>query len=520
MRSWWRPTTPPTPAPSAPPAPISPSSRRAAEDGFQPRAAAIEKALTPKTKAILLNTPNNPTGAVYSRAALEGIAELCRRRDLWLLSDEVYWTLGGGEHVSPRALDGMAERTLVINSLSKSHGMTGWRIGWLTGPAEFITLLISLNLVSTYGLNDFVSRAAIAALDNGYGVEKIAALYAGRRTVFLDAMRGMNNIIVRGSEGGMYVMLDIRADRARLREIRLGPARRREGGGDAGLELRRGGGRPHPRQPVPAGRRAEGRRQPHPPLRRDLWEQGRVSNDLPTKARAVIIGGGVSGCSVAYHLAKLGWTDIVLLERKQLTSGTTWHAAGLIGQLRGSQNMTRLAKYSADLYVKLEAETGVATGMRQVGSITRGADRGAQARDLPAGHRWRAPSTSTCARSRRPRSRRCIRISTRRTWSAPCTCRSTASATRPTSPWRWPRARASAARRSSKASRSPRFTRKDGRVTGVSWEKDGEQGTIEADIVVNCAGMWARELGRAERRQHPAARLRAFLSRHRSRSPA
>ncbi|QYZ71288.1 GcvT family protein [Neotabrizicola shimadae] len=91
---------------------------------------------------------------------------------------------------------------------------------------------------------------------------------------------------------------------------------------------------------------------------------------IPDRARAVVIGGGVSGCSVAYHLAKAGWTDVVLLERKQLTCGTTWHAAGLIGQLRGSQNMTRLAKYSADLYVKLEAETGVATGMRQVGSIS------------------------------------------------------------------------------------------------------------------------------------------------------
>ncbi len=91
---------------------------------------------------------------------------------------------------------------------------------------------------------------------------------------------------------------------------------------------------------------------------------------IPSQARAVIIGGGVSGCSVAYHLAKMGWTDIVLLERKQLTSGTTWHAAGLIGQLRGSANMTRLAKYSADLYVKLAAETGVETGMRQVGSIS------------------------------------------------------------------------------------------------------------------------------------------------------
>ena len=92
--------------------------------------------------------------------------------------------------------------------------------------------------------------------------------------------------------------------------------------------------------------------------------------NIPAQARAVIIGGGISGCSVAYHLAKAGWTDIVLLERKQLTCGTTWHAAGLIGQLRGSANMTRLAKYSADLYVKLEAETGVATGMRQVGSIS------------------------------------------------------------------------------------------------------------------------------------------------------
>ncbi len=92
--------------------------------------------------------------------------------------------------------------------------------------------------------------------------------------------------------------------------------------------------------------------------------------NLPDTARVVIIGGGVVGCSVAYHLARLGWTDVVLLERKQLTSGTTWHAAGLIAQLRATANMTRLAKYSQELYGKLEEETGVATGFKRVGSIT------------------------------------------------------------------------------------------------------------------------------------------------------
>ena len=90
--------------------------------------------------------------------------------------------------------------------------------------------------------------------------------------------------------------------------------------------------------------------------------------DLPSRARVVIVGGGVIGCSVAYHLGKLGWSDVVLLERKQLTSGTTWHAAGLIGQLRQSINMTKLARYTAELYRGLEAETGQATGYRQCGS--------------------------------------------------------------------------------------------------------------------------------------------------------
>ncbi len=90
----------------------------------------------------------------------------------------------------------------------------------------------------------------------------------------------------------------------------------------------------------------------------------------PAHARVVIVGGGVSGCSVAYHLVKQGWTDVVLLERKRLTSGTTWHAAGLVAQLRATAAMTRLAKYTQELYGALEAETGVATGFKRVGSIS------------------------------------------------------------------------------------------------------------------------------------------------------
>ncbi|MFV2093465.1 MAG: FAD-dependent oxidoreductase, partial [Hyphomicrobiales bacterium] len=85
---------------------------------------------------------------------------------------------------------------------------------------------------------------------------------------------------------------------------------------------------------------------------------------FPTQARVVIIGGGIIGCSVAYHLAQEGWADVVLLERAKLTSGSTFHAAGLVGQLRSNANVTRLLTHSVDLYARLEAETGLATGWK------------------------------------------------------------------------------------------------------------------------------------------------------------
>ena len=90
---------------------------------------------------------------------------------------------------------------------------------------------------------------------------------------------------------------------------------------------------------------------------------------LPSQAQIVIVGGGIVGCSVAYHLARLGRTDVLLLEQGQLTSGTTWHAAGLVGQMRPNRNMTQMSKYGIELYASLEAETGLATGWKQCGSV-------------------------------------------------------------------------------------------------------------------------------------------------------
>ncbi len=210
----------------------------------------------------------------------------------------------------------------------------------------------------------------------------------------------------------------------------------------------------------------------------------------PKHARAVIIGGGVIGCSVAYHLAKLGWSDVVLLERKQLTCGTTWHAAGLIGQLRATSNMTQLAKYSAELYATLEAETGVATGFRQNGSLSV-ALTAERLEELKRG----ASMAKTFGLE--------VEVLTPDDVKAKYPLLNLEGATGgvflpkdgQADPANIAHALAKGARQKGvqvfEQTKVTAITQKEGRVTGVETDK----GTIAAEYVVNCAGMWGREVG-------------------------
>tara|TARA_R110002094_G_scaffold206637_2_gene177219 strand:+ start:1128 stop:2297 length:1170 start_codon:yes stop_codon:yes gene_type:complete len=183
-----------------------------AEDAFQPRAADIAAAAG-GAKSLLINSPNNPTGVVYSRAALQGIAQVCMDHDLWLISDEVYDTqVWEGEHLSPRALPGMKDRTLVVGSMSKSHAMTGSRIGWVVGPQDIVEHMINLSTHTTYGVPGFVQDAALFALQQGAAFEEeIAAPFRRRREIAQRVLAGQNAVGLVLSAGAMYLMLDIRS---------------------------------------------------------------------------------------------------------------------------------------------------------------------------------------------------------------------------------------------------------------------------------------------------------------------
>ena len=217
---------------------------------------------------------------------------------------------------------------------------------------------------------------------------------------------------------------------------------------------------------------------------------------VPNKARAVIIGGGVIGCSVAYHLAKLGWKDVVLLERKQLTSGTTWHAAGLIAQLRATANMTKLAKYSQELYGNLEAETGVATGFKRCGSITVALTEERKEEIFRQAAMARAFGVDveeiSPAEVKAKYEHLNIEGVTGGVW-LPLDGQG--------DPANISLALAKGARQMGaqviERTKAMGVTRNGRRITSVQWENEqGDSGSIDCENVINCGGMWGHEVGR------------------------
>ncbi len=182
------------------------------DTAFQPTAEALTQA-TKGAASLLVNTPNNPTGVVYSAQTLQAIADACKENDLWLISDEVYDTqVWEGAHISPRSLPGMAERTLVVGSMSKSHAMTGSRVGWICGPADAIAQIINLSTHTTYGVAGYIQDAADFALNQGKAAEEeVSAPFRRRRALSMQALEGQNVVRAVPAQGAMYVMLDIRA---------------------------------------------------------------------------------------------------------------------------------------------------------------------------------------------------------------------------------------------------------------------------------------------------------------------
>ena len=182
------------------------------EAEFHPDLEALSAAVTPRTRALWINSPHNPTGAVLTVAEIEAIAALCRAHDLWLISDEVYEELAFVRpHVSPWSIPGMAERTVVVSSLSKSHALPGFRVGWVVGPAELTGHLFNLMLCMLYGGPPFVQDGALAALAGD--AAETAALhedYRRRGELLARILSAAPHCRAVAPEGGMFVLLDVR----------------------------------------------------------------------------------------------------------------------------------------------------------------------------------------------------------------------------------------------------------------------------------------------------------------------
>jgi len=195
----------------APGATIVPVPQRA-ENDFHLDAEEVARAITPRTRAIYFATPCNPTGAMMTRAALERIAQLAIKHDLWVVSDEVYAALTfGKEHVSIAGLPGMADRAVTISSLSKSHAMTGWRMGWIVGPMALIDHVHNLSMAMLYGLPTFLQRGAVVALERDLAeVEIMRATYQRRRDAAVARLNQVAGLKCHSPDAGMFMMLDVR----------------------------------------------------------------------------------------------------------------------------------------------------------------------------------------------------------------------------------------------------------------------------------------------------------------------
>ena len=182
------------------------------ENGFRVLPEDVAARITPRTRALALNSPHNPSGASLPRTTWQALAELCIAHDLWLISDEVYSELlFEGEHVSPASLPGMAERTATLNSLSKSHAMTGWRVGWVVAPPSLAGHLENLALCMLYGSPDFIQDAAVVALETQLPeLEAMRQAYRQRRDLVCECLADCPGVRALKPDGGMFVMVDIR----------------------------------------------------------------------------------------------------------------------------------------------------------------------------------------------------------------------------------------------------------------------------------------------------------------------